>query len=115
VKKLYLSADLGIENQVPLPGEHCPLCRAVRLPILGLVPRSLPNLLPPVPLRQSEEAVSQAGGGGAPACCLSLEQVLAKCGFDIVDMMPVKRQNLEAKLKRLELAGRWLSTSSSTE
>lgn len=59
--------------------------------------------------------VAGGGGGGAPACCLSLEQVLAKCGFDVVDMIPVKRQNLEAKLKRLELAGRWLSTGPSSQ
>jgi len=59
--------------------------------------------------------VAGGGGGGAPACCLSLEKVLSKCGFDVVDMIPVKRQNLEAKLKRLELAGQWLSAGRSSQ
>lgn len=54
--------------------------------------------------------VAGGGGGGAPACCVSLEKVMATCGFDVVDMIPVRRQNLEAKLPRLELAGEWLAT-----
>ena len=54
--------------------------------------------------------VAGGGGGGAPACCVSLEKVMATCGFDIVDMIPVRRQNLQAKLPRLELAGQWLAT-----
>jgi hypothetical protein len=45
------------------------------------------------------------GGGGAPACCVSLEKVLTICGFDVVEMIPVRRQNLRAKLKTLEVAG----------
>ncbi len=54
--------------------------------------------------------VAGGGGGGAPACCVSLEKVMATCGFDIVDMIPVRRQNIEAKLRGLELAGQWLAT-----
>lgn len=50
------------------------------------------------------------GGGGAPNCCLNLERILLTCGFDVVDMIPVRRQNLEAKLPILELTGEWLST-----
>ena len=49
-------------------------------------------------------------GNGAPNCCASLERVLQTCGFDIVDMIPARRQNLEAKLPGLELTGRWLVT-----
>lgn len=49
------------------------------------------------------------GGGGAPACCVRLENVMATCGFDIVDMIPVRRQNLDVKLPALELAGQWLA------
>jgi multimeric flavodoxin WrbA len=51
-----------------------------------------------------------AGGGGgmAPACAVSLERVLQICGFDIVDLILVRRQNLEIKLPMLELTGRWL-------
>jgi multimeric flavodoxin WrbA len=54
--------------------------------------------------------VAGGGGGGAPACCVSLEKVLTTCGFDVVDMIPVRRQNLSAKLQALELAGQWLAT-----
>jgi multimeric flavodoxin WrbA len=49
--------------------------------------------------------VAGGGGGGAPACCVSLEKVLAICGFDVVDMVPVRRQNLDAKLAVLEQTG----------
>jgi multimeric flavodoxin WrbA len=49
--------------------------------------------------------VAGGGGGGAPSCCVSLEKVLATCGFDVTDMVPVRRQNLEAKLNVLERTG----------
>lgn len=55
--------------------------------------------------------VAGGGGGGAPACCVSLERVLTTCGLDVVDMIPVRRQNLDAKLKILELAGQWLASN----
>ena len=55
--------------------------------------------------------VAGGGGGGAPACCVSLEKVLATSGFDVVDMIPVRRQNLEAKLPRLKQVGEWLATA----
>jgi hypothetical protein len=35
---------------------------------------------------------------------------LLTCGFDVVDMIPLRRQNLEAKLPMLELTGAWLAT-----
>lgn len=53
--------------------------------------------------------VAGGGGGGAPACCVSLEKVLTTCGFDVVDMIPVRRQNLDAKLTQLQSAGEWLA------
>ena len=49
--------------------------------------------------------VAGGGGGGAPACCASLDKVLSICGFDVVDMVPVRRQNLDAKLAVLEQTG----------
>lgn len=55
--------------------------------------------------------VAGGGGGGTPACCVSLERVLTTCGFDVVDMIPVRRQNLDAKLPRLRSAGEWLVSS----
>jgi multimeric flavodoxin WrbA len=59
-------------------------------------------------------AVAGGGGGGAPACCVSLERVLTTSGLDVVDMVSVRRQNLEAKLPQLELLGRWLATRPSS-
>jgi len=54
--------------------------------------------------------VAGGGGGGAPACCMFMERTLATCGFDVVDMVPARRQNLEMKLRVLGLVGRWLAT-----
>lgn len=51
--------------------------------------------------------VAGGGGGGAPACCLSLEKALATCGFDVVDLLAVRRQNLPLKLAQLALSGQW--------
>ncbi len=53
--------------------------------------------------------VAGGGGGGAPACCVSLERVLATCGFEVADLIPVRRQNLQAKLPILEQAGQALA------
>ena len=49
--------------------------------------------------------VAGGGGGGAPACAASLEKVLVTCGFDLLDVVPVRRQNLEMKLQVLRLTG----------
>ena len=53
--------------------------------------------------------VAGGGGGGAPECTASLTKILGTCGFDCVDMVPVRRQNLEAKLPPLAETGRWLA------
>jgi multimeric flavodoxin WrbA len=53
--------------------------------------------------------VAGGGGGGAPSCALSLERVLGTCGFEVVDVVPVRRQNLELKLEVLATTGRWLA------
>ncbi len=58
--------------------------------------------------------VAGGGGGGAPSCTVSLEKVLRTCGFDIVDLVPVRRQNLEMKLEVLQITGRWLATCPSS-
>ena len=65
------------------------------------------------------------GGGGAPAiglcyaggsgngtisCCANLERILQTCRFDVIDMIPARRQNLEIKMPMLELVGKWLVT-----
>lgn len=55
--------------------------------------------------------VAGGGGGGAPSCAVSLERVLHTCGFDLVDVLPVRRQNLEAKKEELRQLGCWLAKS----
>ncbi|HUT67170.1 MAG TPA: flavodoxin family protein [Dehalococcoidales bacterium] len=49
-------------------------------------------------------------GNGTISCCANLERILQTCGFDVVDMIPARRQNLEVKLPMLELVGKWLAT-----
>ena len=39
-----------------------------------------------------------------------LEYALMTCGFDVVDMVPARRQNLDMKLDVLRIVGRWLAT-----
>ena len=53
--------------------------------------------------------VAGGGGGGAPNCTVSLEKVLSRCGFDVVDVVPVRRQNTELKLGVLKTTGKWLT------
>jgi multimeric flavodoxin WrbA len=55
--------------------------------------------------------VAGGGGGGAPACTVSLEKVLRTCGFDVVDVVPARRQNLDMKVDVLEVVGQWLANS----
>lgn len=52
--------------------------------------------------------VAGGGGGGAPRCARVLEHALATCGFDVIDVVAARRQNLEMKLEVLRTAGRWL-------
>jgi multimeric flavodoxin WrbA len=54
--------------------------------------------------------VAGGSGGGSVTCCVSLEKVMTYCGLDVVDMISVRRQNLQAKLPALELAGQWLAS-----
>ena len=58
--------------------------------------------------------VAGGGGGGAPNCCVSMEKVLSRCGFDMVDLIPARRQNLDVKVKQLRIAGEWLATGPSS-
>ena len=53
--------------------------------------------------------VAGGGGGGAPTCAVSLEKVVSRCGFDVVDMVPVRRQNMELKRDILKTTGKWLT------
>ncbi len=49
-------------------------------------------------------------GNGTISCCANLERILQTCGFDVVDMIPARRQNLDIKLPMLEVIGKWLVT-----
>lgn len=55
-------------------------------------------------------SMAGGGGGGSVQACLNLESTLQMCRFDVVDMIPIRRQNFEAKLPVLELTGEWLAT-----
>lgn len=55
--------------------------------------------------------VAGGGGGGAPSCAVSLKRVASRCGFDVVDMVPARRQNLDMKVETLRTTGRWLAGS----
>jgi multimeric flavodoxin WrbA len=54
--------------------------------------------------------VAGGGGGGAPACTENLDKILRTCGFDVLDVVPVRRQNLDAKEAALRSLGEWLVT-----
>jgi multimeric flavodoxin WrbA len=49
------------------------------------------------------------GGGGAESCCVNLKKVLIQCGFEVIDMLPTRRQNLPLKLNTLRVTGEWLT------
>ena len=88
----------------PRPGPGSPTRRV----------QSLPGVSPMMPPAGAAPAIGVclAGGGGrgAPYCCVMLERILPECGFDVIDMIPINRQNFEFKLPILELTGKWLAT-----
>jgi multimeric flavodoxin WrbA len=55
-------------------------------------------------------SMAGGGGGGATSACMNLESILQMCRFDVIDMIPIRRQNFEIKLPMLELTGEWLAT-----
>ena len=55
-------------------------------------------------------ALAGGGGGGAPATSANLENMVQMCGFDVVDVINVRRQNLDLKIPMLEGTGSWLFT-----
>ena len=55
--------------------------------------------------------VAGGGGGGAPRCARNMEYILTTCGFDVVDVIPVRRQNLQAKLEVMRSTGKWLASN----
>jgi NAD(P)H-dependent FMN reductase len=55
-------------------------------------------------------AYAGGSGNGTISCLANLERVLQTCGFDVVDMIPARRQNLDVKLPLLEKIGEWLAS-----
>ena len=45
--------------------------------------------------------VAGGGGGGAPLCISAMDRIVSRCGFDVLDMVAVRRQNREFKQKVL--------------
>jgi multimeric flavodoxin WrbA len=48
-------------------------------------------------------------GNGTASCSFTLERILQTCGFDVVDMINVRRQNIDVKMAQLEIVGKWLA------
>jgi len=55
-------------------------------------------------------AMAGGGGGGTPTTSLNLETMVGMCGYDIVDVINVRRQNFDIKVPMLEMTGAWLAT-----
>jgi len=88
------------------------LDRFRRIRSARMLPPGRPGL-PPLPQGGAPAiGICYAGrsGFGATLCAANLERILQMCGFDIVDMIPIRRQNLDVKLPMLEAVGRWLVT-----
>lgn len=85
--------------------------RRIRFPKRMAALRDAPG---PVPREPGPPAIGlcYAGGSGfgTPTCGMYLERILQITGFDVVDLVLLRRQNLEVKLPMLELTGRWLVT-----
>ena len=58
--------------------------------------------------------VAGGGGGGSALCAFGLEKTLATCGFSVVDMVPVRRQNLDRKIALLRVAGEQFGANPAT-
>lgn len=57
--------------------------------------------------------VAGGGGGGAPQCVVQMEKITRTIGFDILDTVPARKQNLKNKIEGFEQTGRWFCESSS--
>jgi multimeric flavodoxin WrbA len=54
--------------------------------------------------------VAGGGGGGSYACAVDLERVLTSTGFDVVSIVPARRQNLDVSCQMLERLGAWAAS-----
>ena len=77
---------------IPRPGaSQAPGPGAIKKPVIGL-------------------CMAGGGGNGAPECCVIFERIFQQCGFDTLDLIPVRRQNFDLKLPILQLTGEWLAS-----
>ncbi|MBT3380027.1 MAG: flavodoxin family protein [Lentisphaerae bacterium] len=53
-------------------------------------------------------AVAGGGGAGSYECVRRMRMIFGTCRFDVVDIVPARRQNLDAKCRALEATGEWL-------
>ena len=53
--------------------------------------------------------VAGGGGGGSPECIARLEWTLRTSKFNVMDMIPVRRQNLDEKIAVLKATGEWVA------
>ena len=53
--------------------------------------------------------VAGNSGRGATECCAIMDKMLTRSGFFLADFFPARRQNLEAKIPGLRIAGEWLA------
>jgi multimeric flavodoxin WrbA len=75
-------------------------------------PPAGPGMLPQQAATTPAVGICYAGGSGngAISCAFFLERILQGCGFDVIDMIPVRRQNIDMKIPHLERVGEWLTT-----
>lgn len=61
---------------------------------------------------RSAVCISVAGGsgGGATSCSRSLEFILEVCKLNILDIIPVRRQNMKLKEAVLQMTAKWIAT-----
>jgi hypothetical protein len=64
---------------------------------------------------QPASVLPEAAGGGAPSCIIILEKVVSRCGFNVEDMLPVRRQNLMLKREVLGVTGKSLAAGANPE
>ena len=79
-----------------------------------------PNKPMPGPFNNDEGQIAMGlcyaggSGNGTTSCCMNLERTLMFSGFDVVDMLPARRENLDNKLIIAEQTGKWLATMPSS-
>ncbi len=79
-----------------------------------------PNKPMPGPFNNDEGKIAMGlcyaggSGNGTTSCCMNLERILMFSGFDVVDMLPARRENLDNKLIVAEQTGKWLTTCPSS-